>query len=59
MPATIAKESTLALRSLTAGGSKLGACMHERLARWPFVTPSARFRVRDAASDLRRQSSLF
>ena len=54
MPATIANDSTLAQRSLTSGGSKLGACIHERLARCPFVTPSARFRVKDAASDLQR-----
>ena len=55
MPAVIANARTLPPRSLTSGGSRLGACMHATLARWPFVTPSSRFRVSDAASDLQMQ----
>ena len=53
MPAVIANARTLPQRSLTLGGSRLGACMHATLARWPFVTPSSRFNDSDAVSDLR------
>ena len=56
MPAVIANARTLPQRSLTSGGSWLGACMHATLAKWPFVTPSNRFSTRDATSDLRIQS---